>query len=192
MKVQNPTKLDIFFKGGGIIKFPVQNLKQIDVEPIDEQGGGSSVDLTTLEYDDIKSYYIDFLLRVKNNNELIRLMGSQAFEFITDTDDYLKNNIVFPDVVLLKGYDEDTGTPQFVRVDDLYFGIFQYNDLQSGNSYIMGAYSYNNLEAGKYYVLTNGFILKYTGDPEIDEQYFGIHEITTTDGNICYTIEAFG
>ena len=148
--------------------------------------------MTTLEYDDIKSYYIDFLLRVKNNNELIRLMGSQAFEFITDTDDYLKNNIVFPDVVLLKGYDEDTGTPQFVRVDDLYFGIFQYNDLQSGNSYIMGAYSYNNLEAGKYYVLTNGFILKYTGDPEIDEQYFGIQEITTTDGNICYTIEAFG
>ncbi len=41
MKVQNPTKLDIFFKGGGIIKFPVQNLKQIDIEPIDGDGGSS-------------------------------------------------------------------------------------------------------------------------------------------------------
>ena len=40
MKIQNPTKLDIFFKGGGLIKFPVQNLKQIDIEPIDDEGGG--------------------------------------------------------------------------------------------------------------------------------------------------------
>lgn len=58
MKVQNPTKLDIFFKGGGIIKFPVQNLKQIDVEPIDEQGGGGDSDSTTIE-ETINSY-IDF------------------------------------------------------------------------------------------------------------------------------------
>lgn len=56
MKIQNPTKLDIFFKGGGIIKFPVQNLKQIDVEPIDDDGGGS--DSKTIE-ETINSY-IDF------------------------------------------------------------------------------------------------------------------------------------
>ena len=54
MKVQNPTKLDIFFKGGGIIKFPVQNLKQIDVEPIDEQGGGSSAEV---DYEAIYQFY---------------------------------------------------------------------------------------------------------------------------------------
>lgn len=59
MKVQNLTKLDIFFKGGGIIKFPVQNLKQIDVEPIDEQGGGGQE-----EIDVVKQYIDNFANKV--------------------------------------------------------------------------------------------------------------------------------
>lgn len=189
MKIQNPTKLDIFFKGGGTIKFPVQNLKQVDIEPIDEQGGedSQSVDLTTLEYDDIKSYYIDFLLRVKNDNELLEFMGSHAFEFVTDGDDYLKNNIVFPDTALIS-----TGQGQYMVADDLYFAIFSFSQLQSGNSWFFEVYSYNNLEAGKYYVLANGFIIKYTGNPEIDEQNFSIQEFTATDGNTYYLIEAGG
>lgn len=174
-----------------MINFPFKHLKEVDIDgDSDGEGeGGSSVDLTTLEYDDIKSYYIDFLLRVKNNSELIKLMGSQAFEFITDTDNYLKNNIVFPDVVLLRAHDEDTGTQQNVRVDDLYFCIFQLDSLQSGNSWFFGAYSYNNFEVGKYYVLNNGIILKYTEDSAKD---FDMQGFVATDGNTYYTVQAFG
>lgn len=62
MKIQNPTKLDILFKGGGIIKFPVQNLKQIDIEPIDGDGGGSDeespAELTKI---DVVKNYVNLL-----------------------------------------------------------------------------------------------------------------------------------
>lgn len=66
MKIQNPTKLDIFFKGGGIIKFPVQNLKQIDIEPINGDGGGSDeespAELTKL---DILKNYVNLLYDIE-------------------------------------------------------------------------------------------------------------------------------
>lgn len=58
MKIQNPTKLDILFKGGGIIKFPFKHLKEVDIDgDSDEQSGGEgggSAELTKL--DTIKNY----------------------------------------------------------------------------------------------------------------------------------------
>lgn len=61
MKIQNPTKLDIFFQGGGIIKFPVKNLKQIDIEPIDGDGGGSDEEPAELTKLDVIKNYVNLL-----------------------------------------------------------------------------------------------------------------------------------
>lgn len=87
MKVQNPTKLDIFFKGGGIIKFPVQNLKQIDIEPIDGDGGGSDeespAELTN--FDVVKNYVN--LLYDRYNIEFDIVEETSTFEEEVEDED---------------------------------------------------------------------------------------------------------
>lgn len=184
MKIENPTKLDIFFQGGGIIKFPVKNLKKVDVEPIDGDGGGDSqsVDLTTLDYSDIDSEFKQFLLNMKNDTDFINDTGITAFNNVTD-DDFL-DNIVWPDAILIQEYNTNKN---FVS-KDLYYVLFM-AIIGSGNYdlSIQPVYESNILEENKYYV-AYGNIFKYTSDqaPILNVR---ITPVATIDDKTYYGIQ---
>ena len=103
MKIQNPTKLDILFKGGGIIKFPVQNLKQIDIEPIDGDGGGndeeSPAELTKL---DVLKNYVNLLYERYNIEfDVVEETSSGDEEEVFDENDNPTGEII---TITMKNY----------------------------------------------------------------------------------------
>ena len=149
MKVQNPTKLDIFFKGGGIIKFPVQNLKQIDVEPIDEQGGdGSSssiVNLLGIESPIGFIYVDDFADVVSDVEDDTLIISENIIHPISELD--------FDDIIWAKS--SDTVNIEFVY-DVSIIGKYSYNEDGVNETFVsniykdhydfpVGNYKYNSL-----------------------------------------------
>lgn len=68
MKIQNPTKLDIFFKGGGIINFPTKHLKHVDIEPVDSSSDGDNENLTLITNEEFQQPTIEVYTKEEFNN----------------------------------------------------------------------------------------------------------------------------
>lgn len=69
MKIENPTKLDILFKGGGLINFPTKHLKYVDIEPIDNSDDEDNENVTLMTYDEYdKQHYVSILTKEEEEN----------------------------------------------------------------------------------------------------------------------------
>lgn len=172
MKITNLTKLIIRFLGGGIINFPTKHLKEIEIEPFDGEGG-SSVDLTTLEFSDIEDEFKQFILERYNDSEFRTLLGdADPFKYINDES--FIDNLVFPTDVGISKYVDNMPTP-YVKHDlywSILFGMLLYPDELAINL----VYNNDNVEEGKYYFCSD-YILPH------DLVY--MHEFATED-NVTY------
>ena len=180
MKITNIKKLWIKFIGGGLIKFPHENLREVEIEGdgAEDGGDGQSVDLTTLDYSDIDSEFKQFLLNMKNDTDFINDAGITTFNNVTD-DDFL-DNIVWPDALFMQDYNTNK---TFVS-KDLYYMLFM--AIIGPGNYDFGiqpVYESNILEENKYYI-AYGNIFKYTANSLIR-----IKQVGTVDGKTYYSIE---
>lgn len=97
MKIQNPTKLDIFFKGGGIINFPTKHLKHVDIEPVDSSNDGDNENVTLItsgEYTGPSNLQVYTRENINyNNNEDLTLDVSKLEQYdINNINDSINNN----------------------------------------------------------------------------------------------------
>lgn len=96
MKVQNPTKLDIFFKGGGIIKFPTKHLRHVDIEPVDNSDDGDNENVTLITSEEYTQTGIAIYTREQidnyDNNEDLTLDISKLNSLRINTINQRINN----------------------------------------------------------------------------------------------------
>lgn len=96
MKIQNPTKLDIFFKGGGIINFPTKHLRHVDIEPVDNSDDGDNENVTLITSEEYTQTGIAIYTREQidnyDNNEDLTLDISQLSSLEINTINQRINN----------------------------------------------------------------------------------------------------
>lgn len=135
MKIENPTKLDIFFKGGGIIKFPVQNLKKVDVEPI--EGSDEEIETNSNDYFPSKTKYIGFVFERditfdfddENDNVTTKLVENAVLhsfdeinkDFIINNDEAENNYYWQTNIRVIREYNSDDD------INSNYIGSFAYS-----------------------------------------------------------------
>lgn len=133
MKITNLTKLIIRFLGGGKIDFPTNNLREVEIEPFDGEGG-ETMDFKTYCDTIIRNYLIDSNIDVEDV-----VMPDIYIQFIGEGDEFTTNgDYLKPYLPIIPLYNNtlviDESKKYINGETDLITGILNENILVPGSS----------------------------------------------------------